>query len=105
MPILSDAGVAFRCKNGHEVLLAEILTAQSAALKEGLDALLNEWRRQHQALVVILGDARKRGYLEIAEIFSKHARSLESRIEMLENAALRTDSTKLMPVPTWLRTS
>ena len=101
MPILSGSSVSFHCKNGHEVPLTEILTAQSAALRGGLDSLLKEWRRHHQAMISILADARERGYLDIAEIFSKHARSLESRISMLENAAYKTDSTKLIQVPKW----
>src|SRR5204862_4719284 len=77
VPASVDASVTFHCKGGHGLTLGELLGAQSAVLKEGLERLLAEWSRQHQVLIETVEDARRNGYLDVAEIFNRHAKSLE----------------------------
>ena len=89
-----DASVTFHCKGGHELTLGELLGAQSAVLKEGLERLLAEWSRQHQVLIETVEDARRNGYLNVAEIFNRHAKSLESRISKVRGACSSSDSSK-----------
>lgn len=89
----------FHCKSGHELSLITLLAAPSSSLRCGLEALLEEWSRQHQALLATSEDARKRGYVDIAAIFARNARSLQTRIELLQAGFSKTDSSKLIPVP------
>lgn len=96
LPVPSGSGVTFHCKSGHELAIADLLTAQSLSLKGGLEVLLAEWHRQHQTLIKIVEDARVNGYLDIAEIFRRHATSLHSRIEVLQGAFSNGDSSKLI---------
>jgi hypothetical protein len=62
-----------------------------------------EWGRQHHALIEIVDDATRRGHVDVAEIFGRHARSLEARIDLLKNAFQQTDSAKLLKVPSSIR--
>jgi len=105
IPAPVDSSIVFHCKGGHELSLAELMRAQSAALKEGLDTLLANWDREHQALLSTLEDARKNGYLDVAEIFHRHAKSLESRIRKVRDAFSQSDSSKLIKLPDVLRTA
>ena len=104
-PAPVDSSIAFHCKTGHELSLGELLRAQSAAIKGGLEVLLAEWDRQHQALLTTVEDARKNGYLDVAEIFNRHAKSLESRIRKVREAFSQPDSTKLIKLPDIIRSA
>jgi hypothetical protein len=97
------ATLTFHCKTGHELPLGELLRAQSAGLKGGLEVLLAEWNRQHRALLDTVDDARKNGFLDVAEIFNRHARSLESRIDKVRDAFSNADSSKLIQLPESMR--
>src|SRR5258706_10655411 len=99
IPAPVDLFVVFHCKSGHELLLAELLRAQSAPLKRGLEVLLANWDREHQALFSTIEDARKNGYLDVAEIFSRHAKSLESRIRKVQDAFSQANSSKVIRLP------
>src|SRR5579862_1344989 len=79
-PISTETSVTFHCKSGHELPLLDLPSAPSPALKDALELFLDEWRRHHQALTKMMEDARKNGYLKVAEIFQRHAKVLESRI-------------------------
>jgi len=61
--------------------------------------LLLEWHREHEALMRTAEDARKNGHLDVAEIFRRHAESLESRIRKVGEAFGQPDSTKLLKLP------
>ncbi len=96
IPVPTGATVSFHCKSGHELALVDLLTAQSVALKGGLEVLLADWNRQHQTLIETVEDARRNGYIDVAEIFHRHAKSLESRIRVMRDAFSHTDSSKLI---------
>jgi len=98
IPAPVESSITFHCKSGHELSLGELLQAQSAVLNCGLEILLAEWSRQHQALIRTIVDARKKGYLNVAEIFSRRAKSLESRIDKVLSAYSRSESSKLFKV-------
>src|SRR5579872_7400581 len=83
-PISTETSVTFHCKTGHELPLLDLLSSPSPALKDSLIQFLSDWRRQHQALTKTIEDARKNGYLKMAEIFQRHAKIMESRIETVE---------------------
>jgi hypothetical protein len=100
-----DPAVAFYCKSGHEFALEELLRAQSAAVKDGLVRLLLEWHRQHEALMSTAEDARKNGHLDVAEIFHRHAKSLESRIRKVGEAFAQPDSPKMIKLPDAIRSA
>ena len=102
-PISTATSVTFHCKDGHELPLLDLLSTPSPALKESLEHFRAEWRRQYQALTRTMEDARKNGYLKVAEIFQRHAKILESRIEIVQNAFARSDSSKLIKVPDSLK--
>jgi hypothetical protein len=97
--------VDFLCKRGHQVALADLLAAQSLVLRNGLEVLLGDWRRQHEKVLDIVEDARRNGYPNIAEILDRHGQSLLSRIEVLRNAFPLTDSSKLMSVSDTAKTA
>ena len=103
LPVPTEATVTFHCKTGHELPLLDLLCVQSAVLKGGLATLLTEWRRQHQSLIETVEDARKNGYLDVAGIFQRHAKSLEGRIEVLQSAFAKSDSSRLIKVPDSIR--
>jgi len=103
IPVSSGATVTFHCKNGHELSLLDLLSSQSAALKAGLENLLAEWDHQYEAILGSVEDAQRNGFLNIAEIFQRHAESVESRIEILRSAFNKADSTKLTRFPTSAR--
>ena len=98
VPISTATSVTFHCKSGHELPLLDLLSAQSLPLKDALELFLAEWRRQHQSLVKTMEDARKNGHLKVSEIFQRHAKILESRIEIVRTT-FATDSSKLIKVP------
>lgn len=104
-PASTDPLLTFLCKSGHETALEELLSAQSASVKVGLDVLLAEWERKQQALLTTVEDARKHGLLDVAEIFNRHAKSLESRIGRVRAAAAHSESSKLIALPQGLRPS
>lgn len=103
IPAPVDSSLTFHCNDGHEFALEELLRTPSAALKCGLEILLAEWNRQHQALIGTVEDARKNGYLDVAEIFNRHAKSLESRIDKVRTAYSQSDSSKLIGLANALR--
>jgi hypothetical protein len=105
IPAPVDSSITFHCRSGHEFALGELLRAQSAALKCGLEILLAEWSRQHQALIGTVEDARKNGYLDVAAIFNRHAKSLESRIEKVRTAYSQSESSRLINLSGALRAS
>lgn len=96
IPAHVDSSIVFHCKSGHELLLAELLRTPSAALKGGLEVLLANWDREHQALLSTVEGARKNGFLDVAEIFNRHAKSLESRIRKVRDAFSQPDSSKVI---------
>jgi len=96
IPAPADSSITFHCKSGHEFGLGELLRAQSTALKCGLEILLAEWSRQHQALLSTVEDARKNGYVDVAEIFNRHAKSLEPRIDKVRTAYSQSESSKMI---------
>lgn len=105
VPASAESSVTFHCKNGHESSLGSLLQAQSEAIKDGLELLLADWARQHQALINTVEDARKHGHLDVAEIFNRHAKSLESRISRVRAVFSQPDSSKLIKLPDILRTA
>jgi hypothetical protein len=105
VPAPADSSLTFHCKSGHEVSLRCLLQAQSSAVKGGLELLLTEWAQQHQTLIDTVEHARKNGYLEVAEIFHRHAISLESRIRKVRDAFFQHDSTKLLKLPDIIRSA
>jgi len=105
VPVPVDHSLVFHCKSGHEFSLSSLLKAQSAAVKGGLELLLAEWSGQHAALIETVEDARKHGYLEVAEIFNRHAQSLESRIRKVREVFTQPDSTRLIKLPDVMRSA
>lgn len=103
VPSTTGASVRFHCKSGHELELRQILDSPSAALKVGLESLLLEWQEQHRALMDIIDDATRRGHVDVAAIFGRHARSLEARIDILKDAFVQSDSAKLLRIPSSIR--
>jgi hypothetical protein len=105
VPAALDSTLTFYCKSGHEMSLVELLRAQSASVKGGLEVLLEEWNRQHLALLATVEDARGNGFLEVAEIFQRHAKSLESRIAKVREAYSQSESSKLINLAEVLRSA
>ena len=103
IPAPVESSIIFHCKSGHELALEELLRARSAVLKCGLEILLAEWSRQHQAMIHTIVDARKNGFLDVAEIYSRRAKSLESRIDKVLSAFLQSESSKRINVTDSLR--
>ena len=103
IPASVHTSIVFHCKTGHELSLEELLHAQTAVLKGGLELLLENWDRQHQALLKTLEDARRNGYLDVAEIFNRRAKNLESRIHKVRDAFPQSDSSKVIPLPNVIR--
>jgi len=102
-PAPPDFTLNFLCKSGHKTPIVELLSTQSALVKGGLETLLAEWERQRLSLVQTVDDARQHGFHDVAEIFHRHAQSLESRIEKVREAFTKTESSKRIPVPESLR--
>lgn len=86
LPVAVETTFTFHCRSGHELTLHDLLTAQSLALRMGLETLLLQWHRQHRAMVETLEEARRNGHLEVVEIFQRNVRQLERRMEALSNA-------------------
>jgi len=105
IPAPVDTSVAFYCKSGHEFPLGDLLRAQSAAVQNGLELLLAAWHRQHEALLQTAEEARRSGHLGVAEIFHRHAESLEFRIRKVRDAFTQHDSTKRFDLPDPLRSA
>jgi hypothetical protein len=99
IPAPVEVSITFHCKSGHELSLGDVVRAQSAALKCGLEILLAEWGRQHQALISTVQDARKNGHLNVAEIFDRHAKSIQSRIEKVTSRLKPTWSLRSVRKP------
>ena len=102
-PYPAGGSVRFHCKSGHGLDLEEALSAPSAVLRAGLEALLNEWKRQHRALVEITEHAARHGHVDIARIFARRAGSVGARIDILKSAFARTESSKLLRIPESVR--
>lgn len=98
VPVAGDASITFHCKTGHELGLLEAVCAPSSALRAGLESLAWEWDRQRQALRRIVDDAARRGHVDIAEIFARHVKVLETRLELMNSAFRQTESSKLIRV-------
>ena len=105
VPASMDSTIVFHCKSGHEFALGDLLRAQSDAIRGGLEVLLAEWNHEHQALVNTVEDARKNGYHDVAEIFNRHAKSLESRITKVREVFSQPDSSKLIKLPDAIRSA
>lgn len=104
-PTSAGGEMMFHCKSGHGLGLRDLLQAQSAALAAGLENLLAEWERQHEALIQTVENARRNGHLEVATIFHRHAKSLESRIQKVAEAFLQSDSSKSIKLPDAIRSA
>jgi len=83
VPVPTGSDVVFHCKSGHGIPLFDLLGMRSAAVQAGLQALVGEWNRQFDLLIERSEDARKNGFLEVAEIYARYAKSLYRRIEIL----------------------
>jgi hypothetical protein len=105
IPASVDFSITFHCKSGHELALGELLRAHSAALKGGLELLLAAWNREYLALVQMAEDAGRNGFVDVAEIFDRHAKSLESRIDKVRSACMHSDTSKSIPLQHVLRTA
>ena len=99
VPVPTGVDVVFLCKSGHGIPLLELLGVQSAIVKAGLQALLGEWNHQYEVLIERSEDAGKNGFLEIAEIYARYAKSLLGRIEILQGAYAKSASSNLLQVP------
>jgi len=99
VPASVHSPVTFRCKSGHDVALADLLKTQSLVLRRGLEDLLAEWSLQRESLLRTVEQARRNGHLDVAEIFKRHAESLEHRIVHVRNAFATSDSGRLIVVP------
>jgi len=104
-PANSDLTLAFYCQNGHEMAVEDVLRAQSASVRTSLEIVLAEWELQQQALLATAEDARKHGLLEVAEIFLRRAKNLDSRIEKVRNASSHSESSAVLTVPEGLRSA
>ncbi len=91
LPVPVDSAVIFHCRNGHEMPLDGLVGAQSLVLRMGLETLMLQWMRQLNALNNTIEDARLNGYLDVVEIVQRHARSLQGRIQQLQNAFTRSE--------------
>ena len=99
VPVPTGRDVVFHCKSGHGISLFDLLGVQSAVVNAGLHALLGEWNRQFKLLIDRSEDARKNGFLDIAEIYGRYAKSLFRRMEILQGAFTKSESSKLIAVP------
>jgi hypothetical protein len=104
-PAPSDSELTFHCKSGHELTFGELLRSRSSALTAGLELLLADWSRQHQALIETAEAARKHGHWKVAEIFDRNAKNLESRISKAQAALSESDSGILTSVSDALRSA
>lgn len=95
LPVSLETTVSFHCKGGHQLAIEDLLASQSVALRMGLETLLLQWHRQHRAMMGTMEDARNNGHLHVAEIFQRHIRSLEWRIDVLSSAFARSESARL----------
>src|SRR5436190_21499099 len=103
VPMPTGSDVVFLCKSGHGIPLFELLGVRSSVVKAGLQALLGEWNHQCELLIERSEDARRNGFLEIAEIYARYAKSLLGRIEILKGAFTKSESTKLIQVSACVR--
>lgn len=104
-PAAVESTLTFYCGRGHEMAVGDLLRAQSSSVKGGLELLLAEWERQHQALLTTAEDARQHGFIDVAEIFNRHAKSLQSRIGKMRDTFSTSDSSKLIALPKAFRSS
>jgi hypothetical protein len=91
VPIPRGDTVAFLCKTGHELSLLD-LDAKTHDLHRGLQSLLAGWEMQLETLALVVEDARKHGYLDIAEIYNRQRRGIAARIEALRAWLAKVDS-------------
>ena|SRR5436190_18328131 len=100
LPVPAERSITFHCKSGHELQLPDLLSAQSSTLRGGLETLLTEWRLHRQTLFEIVEVATRNGHLKVAEIFQRHANTLERRIHLLQSSYPSPDlKTSSMTVP------
>jgi len=86
VPVPAGESLSFRCKRGHDLVLTDLLAAQSATLTHGLEDLLAAWRCQCEKLLDTAEDAHRNGYSRVAELFERHAAVLQSRVQLLSGA-------------------
>ena len=103
VPVTTGTDVIFHCKTGHAIPLLDLLSVPFSAVQAGLQTLLLEWSRQFEALKEGSEDARKNGFFDIAAIFARRADSLRGRIEILQAAFAKSESSKLLKVPSCVR--
>jgi len=88
LPILTEGSVFFHCKSGHELPLQRLLHSQTRPLRAALEKLAVDWGRQVEFLSRTADEARRNGFLEIAEIFYRQARAFEARIAPLRSSLI-----------------
>jgi hypothetical protein len=101
LPVPIGETVTFHCKNGHQLPLRDLLSAQSQNFRHGVENLVLEWERQLDSLQATAADARQNGFIEVAEIFYRQTKSLAARIEHLRDCLPSgdPDSSSLLKVP------
>jgi hypothetical protein len=85
--------------------LADLLHTQSMVVRRGLEDLVAEWSLQRQGLVRTVELARMNGHVDVADIFNRHAKSLEHRILKVRDAFSLSDSSKRIRLPDAIRTA
>jgi len=99
LPVPLESAVLFHCRNGHELPLGDLVRAPSLVLRMGLETLLLQWSRQLDNLNNTVSDARRNGYLDVAEIVQRHARSLKGRIEQIQAAFVKSEVERVVGLP------
>ena len=99
IPMFAETSLYFHCNGGHALQLSDLLSAPSDLLKTGLRTLMADWVRQQEALRATAVEARKNGCLDVADIFTRHARSLGSRIELIQQAFSQSESSEMIRLP------
>lgn len=103
-PAPGDSIFTFHCRSGHAFSLDELLGAQSAIVQGGLESLVADWERLYHRLMDTVEDARKNSHHDVAEIFSRHAKTLETRIRTVRDAFAQSESSQVIRLPQALRT-
>jgi hypothetical protein len=103
VPASTDFAVLFHCKSGHLLEAVELLQCGSMIVRRGLEDLVDQWSGQQAALLRTVDQARQSGHLDVADIFNRHARSLESRISRVRDAFAVSESSRMIKLPDALR--
>jgi hypothetical protein len=91
LPIPAGDSVSFHCKSGHELPLRDLFKAQTHSLRRGLEMLVADWDKQFRTLSATALDARRNGYLDVADIFHRQANVVAARIAALRACLPRAD--------------